>query len=109
MSEERDTAPDKVSKGGGRVAPCPKMDADRYMPYLSRMQVSEEDARAFLEALFHVMHGFVELSFPVKSIQKFFPEISEDFPDVAPLALEWEHSNEEKLDKKPGGDHEAKH
>ncbi|MEQ9316250.1 MAG: hypothetical protein RLN72_10380, partial [Henriciella sp.] len=72
-------------------------------------QVENEDARAFLEALFHIMHGFVELSFPVKNIQKFFPEISEDFSDAAPFALECEHSNEETPVERQGGEHEAKH
>ncbi|MEM9377248.1 MAG: hypothetical protein AAGA72_13590 [Pseudomonadota bacterium] len=59
-------------EGGAALLEC---DYERYAAYLDGEDISEDQKRAFIEALWSVMVGFVDLGFGVDSLSYVFPEI----------------------------------
>lgn len=61
-------------------SPAPVFDPARYRPMLSDLtEEKDEDAEALLHTLWNIMRTFVELGWGVDSVQRFLPELKQDF------------------------------
>jgi len=50
-----------------------KLDPERYARHFEGMEISEEDQKALLEALWSIMVAFVDLGFDVKNTGNYLP------------------------------------
>lgn len=83
MAHKPDTAIEHPPLGQGPgLVPAPELDVERFRPYLAELELSEDQERQFLEALWSIMLTFVELGFGVDSVQQLFPALDDfSLPD----------------------------
>ena len=58
--------------------PTLQLDLGKYQDGVSELDISEEQATAYLQALWNIMHTMVDAGMELDSIQMFFPEKDEN-------------------------------
>ncbi len=82
----------------------PTMNPERYLPLVSEMELTDEQAQELLQVIWNIMCGFVELGFGSNSIQRILPSILGEFPEAARNDVHSTHSNKTTSALQPGGD-----
>ena len=89
--------------GNRTELPTLTIDWERYGRYLEDSDLSEEDKRAFIEALWSIIVSFVDMGFGINPVQEICGEVEPlkalD-PDSASDVVQSEHSNSKTAFKK---------
>lgn len=86
--------PKAPTEQGGEEAPG--FDAERYLPLIDEMEITEEQKREFLGTLWNIMVAFVDLGFGVDSVQRLFPELFDEAVNLSGGSVELESTQQKK-------------
>ena len=64
-------------QSGKRARPTLQVDIERYAPYLEDADITDEQKRELIEALWSIMVSFVDLGFGIEPVQQVVSEILE--------------------------------
>lgn len=84
----------------------PALDADRYLPMIADMEISDEQRLELLAIVWDIMCAFVELGFGANSFQNLLPAIIEKASKRASDTVELEGSKTTKRETSGGNDDE---
>ncbi len=62
-------------QSGKRARPTLQVDIERYAPYLEDADITDEQKRELIEALWSIMISFVDLGFGIEPVQQVVSEI----------------------------------
>jgi hypothetical protein len=67
------TAFSAATKNDDQALPTLLFDPENYIAHLKHLDVTDEQANAFLSSLWHIMHSMVDMGMGLNSIQFFAP------------------------------------